>query len=169
MIAVIRIDGALDRYEAELLSESFAKQIERGVVVLDEGKDIEFMDENSCELECIEEPQQIFITNNFFNDEEESPEDEEESKMDRNTVTQKDIDKLLKDAKVEVKTVFDKCTVVTVQLANGFVITESSACVDPVNYDGEVGKKICMKRIENKLWELEGYYLQKCLHNMWWE
>ena len=45
MIAVIRVEGALDRYEAELLSESFAQQIERGVVVLNEKQAIEFVDE----------------------------------------------------------------------------------------------------------------------------
>jgi hypothetical protein len=83
--------------------------------------------------------------------------------MSNNTVTKNQIDKLLKNAKVEVITVFKKCTIVTVQLTNGFVLTESAACVDPSNYNEEIGKEICLKRIENKLWELEGYSLQKKL------
>jgi hypothetical protein len=29
------------------------------------------------------------------------------------------------------------------------------------NYDEVIGTEICKKRIENKLWELEGYCLQK--------
>lgn len=55
---------------------------------------------------------------------------------------------------------FDKCTLVCVKLENGFVLTESSACVDPANYNEEIGKEICFERIKNKIWELEGYRLQ---------
>lgn len=84
--------------------------------------------------------------------------------MNENRVTQEQIDELMNGADVEVKTVFRKCTTVVMRLANGFVLTESSACVDPENYDQEMGKQICYKRIEDKLWELEGYALQKQLH-----
>lgn len=78
----------------------------------------------------------------------------------KNTVTQEHISDLLNRSEVEVRTVFGKCTVVSVKLPNGFVITENSACVDPVNYNEKLGASICMERIENKLWELEGYKLQ---------
>ena len=78
----------------------------------------------------------------------------------KNTVTQEDIDKIMEGAEVNVQTVFDKCTLVTVKLANGFVLVESSACVDKANYDVKIGKEICLERIINKLWELEGYKLQ---------
>ena len=84
---------------------------------------------------------------------------EEENNI-KNTVTEQEINKLLEDAEIDVKTVFEKCTLVTVKLANGFVITESSACVDKANYDENMGKEICLERIKNKLWELEGYKLQ---------
>lgn len=80
------------------------------------------------------------------------------------SVTQDDINKLLKEAEVGVATVYDKCTMVSVKLKNGFIITESSACVDPANYDIETGVDICLDRISNKLWELEGYALQKRLY-----
>ena len=53
---------------------------------------------------------------------------------------------------------------VSVKLKNGFIITESSACVDVKNYSVETGFDICMERIANKLWELEGYALQKKLY-----
>lgn len=76
-------------------------------------------------------------------------------------VTQTEIDLLLNSADVQVRTEFGKCTVVTVRLRNGFILTESSACVDPANYDVELGKKLCFQHIENRLWELEGYALQK--------
>lgn len=82
----------------------------------------------------------------------------------KNTVTQDDIYGLLTEAEASVSTLYDKCTVVCVKLKNGFVLTESSACVDPENYSESVGFEECMKRIENKLWELEGYALQKKLY-----
>lgn len=76
-------------------------------------------------------------------------------------VTQAEINLLLNSADVQVRTEFGKCTVVTVRLRNGFILTESSACVDPANYDAELGKRLCLQHIENRLWELEGYALQK--------
>lgn len=75
-------------------------------------------------------------------------------------VTKDQIDNILENSKVEIQTVLDKCTLVVCQLPNGFIIVESSACVDPENYDLDLGVEICMKRITNKVWELEGYKLQ---------
>ena len=79
-------------------------------------------------------------------------------------VTQKEIDRLMDGAEVHCMTEFGKCTVVTVKLENGFILTESSACVDPENYNQALGKKLCLDRIESRLWELEGYALQKKVH-----
>lgn len=79
----------------------------------------------------------------------------------KNSVTQEDIDNLMKNATIKIETILDKCTVVVVQLENGFILTDSSACVDPTNYDEKIGAEICLGHIENRLWELEGYALQK--------
>ncbi len=79
-------------------------------------------------------------------------------------VTQAEIDLLLNSADVRVRTDFNKCTVVTARLSNGFILTESGACVDPTNYDVQQGKRLCLKHIENRLWELEGYALQKKIY-----
>lgn len=81
-----------------------------------------------------------------------------------NTVTQEQIDEILDNSEIEAWTVFDKCTVVVCQLPNGFVLVESSACVSPENYDEEMGVEICMNKITDKVWELEGYKLQEKLH-----
>lgn len=81
-------------------------------------------------------------------------------------VTQKEIDRLMDGAEVHCMTEFGKCTVVTVKLANGFILTESSACVDPENYNQALGKKLCLDRIESRLWELEGYALQRKVHEL---
>lgn len=76
-------------------------------------------------------------------------------------VTQLQIDALMAGTEFEIRTIYDKVTVVVAKLPNGFTIVESSACVDPANYDESIGTEICKGRIENKLWELEGYLLQE--------
>lgn len=77
-----------------------------------------------------------------------------------NTITQKDIDNIISRSQINVKTVFGKCTVVSVQLPNGFIMVESSACVDPMHYNEPMGMANCIEKIKNRLWELEGYRLQ---------
>ena len=70
-------------------------------------------------------------------------------------------------------------TLVIATLVNGFTITESSACVDPANYDEQIGRDICMKKIEDKVWLLLDFLMQSaiygfCLlkgssgHQDWW-
>ena len=68
---------------------------------------------------------------------------------------------IIEDSDIEVFTVFDKCTVMACRLPNGFVITESSACVSPENYDEEVGLETCYNKIFDKVCELEAYKLQE--------
>ncbi len=63
-------------------------------------------------------------------------------------------------ASIESTRIGDKTTIVRATLKNGFEIVETSACVDKANYDQELGTKICMKRIEDKVWELLGFLLQ---------
>lgn len=76
-------------------------------------------------------------------------------------VSYEKIEKLMAEANISVTTFFGKTTVVVAQFSNGFVITESSSCVDPRAYDEEEGKQICLKRIKERLWEMEGYFLQE--------
>ena len=67
----------------------------------------------------------------------------------KNSVTQADIDGLIAKSQIKVQTVFGKCTIVSVQLPNGFVIVESSSCVYPINDSEGRGTPICIKRIKN--------------------
>lgn len=60
----------------------------------------------------------------------------------------------------EVSTLGDKVTVVRATLRNGFELVESSACVSSENYDEELGAKICMEKIKDKVWFLLGFLLQ---------
>jgi hypothetical protein len=81
----------------------------------------------------------------------------------KNTVTNEQIKEIMDNSNFLIKTFLNKTTIVICQLPNGFTIVESSSCVDPTNYDEQVGAEICKKRIENKVWELEGYKLQDSL------
>lgn len=78
----------------------------------------------------------------------------------KNKITQDDINSILEKTHWTVEEFYGKCTVVVAKLPNGFILTESSACVDPANYDVGIGFEICKERITNKIWELEGYRLQ---------
>lgn len=81
-----------------------------------------------------------------------------------NSVTQEQINALIAKSEIKAETVYGKVTVVNCKLPNGFVITEASGAVDPANYDEKIGTEICMDRITNKLWELEGYSLAKKIY-----
>ena len=84
--------------------------------------------------------------------------------MNKNTVTKKQIDEIVKKSTFDARTFFDKCTVVAMRLPNGFVLVESSACVDPKNYDFDMGVSACKERLIARVWELEGYKLQERLY-----
>lgn len=53
-----------------------------------------------------------------------------------------------------------RLTVCVLTLANGFLVTGESACVDSVNYDAALGRKIARANAFDKLWPLEGYLLR---------
>ena len=72
--------------------------------------------------------------------------------MITNAVTQEQVMAVLSKAeKIVQHRVFGKCTVVMVKLPNGFVIVESTGCVDPKNYDEQIGERECMAKIEGKI------------------
>jgi hypothetical protein len=52
----------------------------------------------------------------------------------------------------------------TIHLDNRFCVTGESACVDPRNYDKDVGETIAYKNAFNKLWELFGFLLAEELY-----
>lgn len=66
----------------------------------------------------------------------------------------------------ETVTMGTKCTVVRAVLRNGFEIVESSACVSAENYDEKLGREICMKKIEDKVWFLLGFLLQTAVNGV---
>ena len=87
-----------------------------------------------------------------------------EKKAEAPTITDEHIAEIMENSEFEIHTVFNKCTIVSCRLPNGFVIVESSACVSPENYDEDMGAEICFDKIASKIWELEGYRLQQWLY-----
>jgi hypothetical protein len=54
-------------------------------------------------------------------------------------------------------------TVCCMTLANGYNTVGESACIDPVNFDAELGRTIARKNAFEKIWALEGYALRQRL------
>lgn len=50
-IVVIQLNRKIDKYEAEQLSESYKKQLDNGVIVLEDGAKITFVEELVTEAE----------------------------------------------------------------------------------------------------------------------
>jgi len=91
-------------------------------------------------------------------------EDFNKGKSMKNTVTPEQVKENMQDVIVRTLDDFGKpCTYVTVRMKNGFTLRESTTCVDPANYNEEIGKEICLRKIEDKVWFLLGYQLQEDL------
>lgn len=84
--------------------------------------------------------------------------------MTKNRVTSGQIDKMLDDAEVQHHVFHGKETIACFKLENGFTVTGRSACVDPANFDGPIGRLLAREDAKRQLWSLEGYRLQCALH-----
>lgn len=79
-------------------------------------------------------------------------------------VTVEQVNEIMESSKYQTFHAFGKQCIVVALLPNGFTVVGESACVDPNNYDEEIGYKLALKRIKDKIWELEGYKLQNELN-----
>ena len=77
---------------------------------------------------------------------------------DGNSLVENDVTRFFDN--VESTKMGEKTTVVKGTLINGYEMIEGSSCVDPKNYNEELGTKICVGRMRNKVWELMGFVLQ---------
>lgn len=77
-----------------------------------------------------------------------------------NKVTPEKIKALLDNAETQETIFWNKELVVSFKLESGFTVTGRGACVDPKNFDIELGRKVAREDAENQLWKLEGYRLQ---------
>jgi hypothetical protein len=54
-------------------------------------------------------------------------------------------------------------TVCLLTMKNGFTVVGESSCVDPTNFDEEIGREVAYKDARNKLWPLLGFALRERL------
>ena len=57
-----------------------------------------------------------------------------------------------------------KTTVCQLTLNNGYTVIGVSACVDPANFDSQLGSKIARENAVKEIWPLEGYLLAQRLY-----
>ena len=76
-------------------------------------------------------------------------------------LTQESIESVI--ASEEYTKMGNKSVVCLLTLKNGFELFGYGSCVDPSNFDMEIGKKIAREDAVNQIWKLEGYHLQ-CLN-----
>ena len=77
---------------------------------------------------------------------------------DNNTIEETNVDDFVKS--IEYVQWGDKTTIAIATLCNGFIITESSSCVDPTNFSMDIGSSICKEKIYNEVWRMLGFLLQ---------
>jgi Phage protein (N4 Gp49/phage Sf6 gene 66) family len=58
----------------------------------------------------------------------------------------------------------EKTTICLLTLDNGFEIVGTSACVDPANFDYEIGKECAEEDAIRRLGDIEGFLLTEYLH-----
>lgn len=75
-----------------------------------------------------------------------------------NSVSQSDIDRFC--GEFSSRQLDEKTTIVSCTAASGFVQHEVSSCVDPANYNHELGVDICTENIKGRMWPLLGFVMQ---------
>lgn len=55
-------------------------------------------------------------------------------------------------------------TICSITLDNGFSVRGESACVDPVNFDADIGENIAHQNAYDKLWQLFGFMLAEDIY-----
>lgn len=78
----------------------------------------------------------------------------------RSKIKLEDIQRLLDEAEKQEVVLWEKELIVSYKLKSGFTILGRAACVNPANFDIEIGRQLAREDAENQLWQLEGYVLQ---------
>lgn len=76
-----------------------------------------------------------------------------------NKVTKEDLEHLVAQSKTTFTNPAGTLTHCVITLPCSYTVTGESACVDPANYDKELGEKYALEQAVEKLWPLEGYLL----------
>lgn len=132
----------------ELLAMTAAVALEKGYKTNgksgnDEGYEVTYPD--GYKSWC---PKEVADTSYFILDE----------KNDGTKILKEDVEKFITN--VDVITVGAKTTVVNAHTLTGFDTVKHSSCVDPKNYNEELGKQYAMEEVINSLWAYLGFVLQ---------
>jgi hypothetical protein len=79
---------------------------------------------------------------------------------DPTKITQDTLNRFMENAVHESQQLDEKTTMVKIIPSTGFVQYEVSSCVDPKNYDHEMGVDIATGKIMNRFWPMLGFVLQ---------
>ena len=82
----------------------------------------------------------------------------------KNTLTIADIFKVITNTEYTVLA-GTTTTVCVLTLVNGFVVTGTSACASPDNFNRAEGEKYAFEKACDKVWELEGYLLKQRMYD----
>lgn len=77
---------------------------------------------------------------------------------DGNIITRDDVKRFIRS--IDAQTINDKTTLVDSKLITNYNIVETSSCVDPKNYDLELGKQFATQKVIDKVWDYLGFVLQ---------
>ena len=81
-----------------------------------------------------------------------------DEKNDGTKILKEDVEKFITN--IDVITVGAKTTVINAHTLTGFDTVKHSSCVDPKNYNEELGKQYAMEEVINSLWAHLGFVLQ---------
>ena len=132
----------------ELAAMTAAKAIEKGYHVGDKSGDApgyEVTYPDGYKSWC---PKEIADASYFILDE----------KNDGTKILKEDVEKFITN--IDVITVGAKTTVVNAHTLTGFDTVKHSSCVDPKNYNEELGKQYAVEEVVNSLWAHLGFVLQ---------
>lgn len=159
----IKIIDLLFFFQEKRLEKGF-KFVFRDEVLEYKNEDLIFVQTDECfsyqyKLEKVLDEEILVLTPDLIKFDEDST-----TTQVNDSVKKEDIDSILSQTLISVEKYGDKTTILKATLPNGFVVVESSSCVDPKNFNMSIGEQICMKKLEDKIWELEGYKLQNELY-----
>ena len=76
------------------------------------------------------------------------------------TITNGDVHGFACDERILTSKIGEKTAVAQVPCITGFEFTETSACVDPANYNQEIGVGLALDKIKGQIWSHLGFVLQ---------
>lgn len=80
--------------------------------------------------------------------------------IENDKITHELVKSFVKSNKIKTERIYGKLTtILEYELINGFTGTESTSCVDEKNYSEEIGAKILIQRLEDKIWFGLGFAL----------